>query len=107
MTIDAVFARLCCRTVKPGIGHRLVLAARCPFRLIPEATILNRRTLAALILAMGGVSCASTTGRPAPPIVQPGAPGEPSRVVTAAQAADASRVGVTEADVLFMQGMIA
>jgi uncharacterized protein (DUF305 family) len=41
-----------------------------------------------------------------PPIVQPGAPGEPSRVVSAAEAADLSRVGFTPADVAFMQGMI-
>lgn len=43
---------------------------------------------------------------PAPVIVQPGAPGEPSRRITAAEAADLSRVGYTAADVRFMQGMI-
>jgi len=41
-----------------------------------------------------------------PQIVQPGAPGEPSRVVGAAQAADQSHVRFTAADVKFMQGMI-
>jgi uncharacterized protein (DUF305 family) len=41
-----------------------------------------------------------------PPIVQPGAPGEASRVVTPDRAADVSRVGHTAADVRFMQGMI-
>jgi uncharacterized protein (DUF305 family) len=49
-------------------------------------------------------------GTPTPPaavpIVQPGAPGEESRVVSPAQAADLSRVTFTPADVEFMQGMI-
>jgi uncharacterized protein (DUF305 family) len=40
------------------------------------------------------------------PIVQPGAPGQPSQVVTTAQASDLSRVSFTPADVEFMQGMI-
>ena len=40
-------------------------------------------------------------------IVQPGAPGEPSRVVTGEQAARVPRVQHTAADVSFMQGMIA
>jgi uncharacterized protein (DUF305 family) len=40
------------------------------------------------------------------PIVQPGRPGEPSRTVSAAQAADLSAVRVTPADVAFMQRMI-
>jgi uncharacterized protein (DUF305 family) len=38
--------------------------------------------------------------------VQPGAPGQDGKVVTAEAAADQSRVGHTEADVRFMQGMI-
>lgn len=40
------------------------------------------------------------------PLVQPGAPGQDSRVVTSAQASDLSRVAFTTADVEFMQGMI-
>jgi uncharacterized protein (DUF305 family) len=40
------------------------------------------------------------------PIIQPGAPGQPSRVITAEEATDTSGVRVTEADVRFMQGMI-
>lgn len=40
------------------------------------------------------------------PLVQPGAPGEPSRVVTADQAADLTQVQYTGADIKFMQGMI-
>lgn len=41
------------------------------------------------------------------PIVQPGAPGSPSRVITAAEAADLSKVGYTPEDVQFMRAMIA
>ncbi|MGH9143403.1 MAG: DUF305 domain-containing protein, partial [Vicinamibacterales bacterium] len=41
-----------------------------------------------------------------PPIVQPGAPGQPSQVIYATQASDLSRVQYTGADIKFMQGMI-
>jgi uncharacterized protein (DUF305 family) len=41
-----------------------------------------------------------------PPIVQPGAPGQDSKVVQAEQARDNSKVQFTPADVKFMQGMI-
>ncbi len=40
------------------------------------------------------------------PIVQPGAPGEPTRTINASQASDLSRIPYTAADVRFMQGMI-
>jgi uncharacterized protein (DUF305 family) len=43
---------------------------------------------------------------PRPPLVQPGAPGEPVRVITAEKSTDLSRVEHTPADVKFMQGMI-
>ena len=45
-----------------------------------------------------------TSGAPA--ILQPGAPGQEGRVVTAAEATDLSKVQFTPADVRFMQGMI-
>jgi uncharacterized protein (DUF305 family) len=41
-----------------------------------------------------------------PPIVQPGAPGQASRVIAPEQALDQSKVSFTDADVRFMQGMI-
>jgi uncharacterized protein (DUF305 family) len=41
-----------------------------------------------------------------PPIVQPGAPGQESRIIETAQATDLSKVQATDADVKFMQGMI-
>jgi len=39
-------------------------------------------------------------------ILQPGAPGSDTRTITTAQATDLSKVGATEADIKFMQGMI-
>ncbi|MFM1896201.1 MAG: hypothetical protein RLZZ385_1275 [Pseudomonadota bacterium] len=41
------------------------------------------------------------------PIVQPGAPGQPSRLITAEQASELLGLQYTEADVKFMQSMIA
>lgn len=52
-----------------------------------------------------GASCRSG-GSGSPPIIQPGAPGQSSRVVGADKASDLSRVQYTAADVKFMQGMI-
>jgi uncharacterized protein (DUF305 family) len=41
-----------------------------------------------------------------PPIVQPGAPGQAAKVISAAAATDLSKVEYTGADIKFMQGMI-
>ena len=49
---------------------------------------------------------AQTPGSQPPAIVQPGAPGEPSREIAADKAADVSRLTASPADVKFMQGMI-
>lgn len=49
-------------------------------------------------------SCGTVPADPGPRIVQPGAPGQPSREVTTASPARGP--GYTEADVRFMQGMI-
>jgi uncharacterized protein (DUF305 family) len=57
--------------------------------------------------ACGTGNVTQTTPAAAPAqTVQPGAPGEPSRTITAAQATDLSKVQFTPADVKFMQGMI-
>lgn len=58
-----------------------------------------------LVVVAAGSSCRSA-GQPATPIVQPGAPGQSTRVIPAEKAADLSQVRYTEADVRFMQGMI-
>jgi uncharacterized protein (DUF305 family) len=64
------------------------------------------RFIAILALFVAGVSCRSAAVDRAPEIVQPGAPGQSSKVVAAAKAADLSQVQHTAADVKFMQGMI-
>ena len=65
------------------------------------------RLLAILLVAAAAAAAACrTAGGGGPAIVQPGAPGEASRVVGAEQARDLSRVQFTPADVKFMQGMI-
>ena len=51
-----------------------------------------------------GCGAATTTANA--PIVQPGAPGQDSKIVQAEQARDNSKVQFTPADVKFMQGMI-
>src|SRR5688572_24840994 len=70
--------------------------------------------LGALAVALTCLTAeACVTGRDAAsdlqkaPIVQPGAPGEPGRVITAQEAAAVPRVQHTAADVRFMHGMIA
>jgi uncharacterized protein (DUF305 family) len=59
-----------------------------------------------LLLIGSGAACRTTAGDAGPPILQPGPPGEGSRVISTAQAVDLSRVRHTAADVRFMQGMI-
>jgi len=64
-----------------------------------------------LVLVLGttivsAASCRSARGGSAPAIVQPGAPGQATRVISAERAADLSEVRYTAADVQFMQGMI-
>ena len=64
---------------------------------------------ARVVTAFVGVailSFAVASARAQAPIVQPGAPGEPSREITAAEASDLAGIRFTEADVRFMQGMI-
>lgn len=57
------------------------------------------------VAAAGACRSAGGSGQSAP-IVQPGAAGQPSKTITAAQAADMPQPRHTEADVRFMQGMI-
>ena len=67
---------------------------------------MSHRIVAILAVLVAGVSCRSAAVDRAPEIVQPGAPGQSSKVVPAAKAADLSQVQHTAADVKFMQGMI-
>jgi uncharacterized protein (DUF305 family) len=60
--------------------------------------------LTSTALAVLSVSC--RTDATAPPLVQPGRPGEPTRVISTQQATDLHAVHATAADIAFMQGMI-
>jgi uncharacterized protein (DUF305 family) len=64
---------------------------------------------ATLLLASAAVIASCRTGGTGqgPAIVQPGAPGEATRVIGVDKAVDLSQVQFTAADVRFMQGMIA
>jgi uncharacterized protein (DUF305 family) len=57
------------------------------------------------LLILSAAAAAQEPAQPAP-IVQPGAPGDSSRTISAEEATDLSGVQYTEADVEFMQGMI-
>lgn len=57
-----------------------------------------------LLLVVAAASCHGTAAGSGPTIVVPGAPGEPSRVVSTAR--PAAPITHTQADVTFMQGMI-
>ncbi|MBF0664435.1 MAG: DUF305 domain-containing protein [Brevundimonas sp.] len=59
-----------------------------------------------LALAILAGSVLTAAAPQSPPIFNPGAPGEASRVITAAEAVELSRTGFVEADVRFMQHMI-
>jgi uncharacterized protein (DUF305 family) len=70
-------------------------------------------SLAALLAAIALAGCSGgseretqTQGETAPNIVQPGAPGEPSRTLTPEELEELETPAHTEADVEFVQGMI-
>jgi uncharacterized protein (DUF305 family) len=71
-----------------------------------------RSRIVAILAAAAAGSCgtagprAPATVPSSPPIVQPGAPGQASRIITADAASDLSQVRFTDADAKFMQGMI-
>ena len=63
-----------------------------------------KRLAIVLLVAVSG--CHAAVGEGAAPIVQPGAPGSPSKVITADQVNALAPPRFTAADVQFMQGMI-
>jgi uncharacterized protein (DUF305 family) len=71
------------------------------------APSLVPRLAAALLFLAAAWSCrTSRGGDEGVPIVQPGAPGQASRVITTRQALELPAVTYTDADVRFMQGML-
>jgi uncharacterized protein (DUF305 family) len=65
-----------------------------------------QRIILSIVAAAALSACRTPSSASRPPIVQPGAPGESSRIIGATAAADLSRVQHTAADVRFMQRMI-
>lgn len=64
-------------------------------------TLLVRKTAAvALLLGVASASLAQV------PIIQPGAPGQPGRVITAEEASDLAGIEYSIGDIRFLQGMI-
>ena len=61
---------------------------------------------ASVLVTIAAAGCRTAGGGSGATIIQPGAPGESSRVISAEKAVDLSRVQHTPADVEFMQGMI-
>lgn len=68
-------------------------------------TIATRRHV--LIVSIGVASLAlSAQASAQAPIIQPGAPGQPSRLISAQEASNLASLQFSDADVKFMQGMI-
>ncbi|MGI9250479.1 MAG: DUF305 domain-containing protein [Pseudohongiellaceae bacterium] len=74
----------------------LVMLSPSPSRRLPALA----RLLALPLFLMAATAQAQVS------IIQPGAPGEPSRVITAEEASNLASLHYAEADVKFMQGMI-
>ena len=64
------------------------------------------RLTARIVVITAVALCAVTDTLAQVPIIQPGAPGEPSRQISAEEAADLVSLQFSAADVMFMQGMI-
>ena len=74
-----------------------------------RSLLLSSAAAASVLFGAASVQAQTPAQAPegqTPPIFNPGAPGEPARVVSAAEAVELSRTGFVEADVRFMQHMI-
>jgi uncharacterized protein (DUF305 family) len=74
--------------------------------------IVSRAGMSVMLVVVGGLGSATVASTPAPsadspaPIFQPGAPGQSSKPITAADSVEVGRSAVNPADVKFMQDMI-
>ena len=69
-------------------------------------SVLSNVVSLLLILAVAACKSAGGGASTGTKILQPGAPGQDTKTINTAQATDLSKVGATEADIKFMQGMI-
>jgi uncharacterized protein (DUF305 family) len=67
---------------------------------------MSSRIALLLLAATAAAGCRSASGAAGTAIIQPGAPGQENRVISAEAATDLSKVQHTPADVQFMAGMI-
>jgi uncharacterized protein (DUF305 family) len=67
---------------------------------------LAQRIVTVLLAVVSMVACGGAFRDPPAPIVQPGAPGEPGRVISPEAAADLSQLRYTAAEVQFVQRML-
>ena len=65
-----------------------------------------RRLASTIVVIVAFLPLGTRESQAQPPIVQPGAPGEPSRQISAGEASDLAGIQFSDADVKFMQGMI-
>jgi uncharacterized protein (DUF305 family) len=72
--------------------------------MIRSAILFHRFSTAAVLTTL--LTGFALTAQAQAPIIQPGAPGQPSRQITVEEASDLASIHFTEADVKFMQGMI-
>ena len=77
-------------------------------RFLPHISraLVSEFPLRAMLAASLSVTSCSGAALSPPPSVQPGAPGEATKVITPQAAVERLRVAHTAADVRFMQGMI-
>jgi uncharacterized protein (DUF305 family) len=94
------------RSNTPGILGRRALAAGRLAGLGATPDFHHGLLAVVLTTVVAGTACRSAGVEPHAQILQPGAPGESSRVIGVATAVDLSKVAHTAADVRFMQGMI-
>ncbi|HJZ75305.1 MAG TPA: hypothetical protein VKE51_26405, partial [Vicinamibacterales bacterium] len=122
MSVTLIVAVPAASVVPPPIGsiprslcatsEALVILARALITQLPRLPITFFILAASVAChATGATKPATAPAAPPaqngnPPIVQPGAPGEASKVISAAAASDLSKVDYTGADIKFMQGMI-
>ena len=67
----------------------------------------TRRFVSTTVVLVAFLAAGPAESHAQPPIVQPGAPGEPSRQISAEEASDLAGIQFSDADVKFLQGMIA
>ena len=86
---------------QPNRPYRRLELANLIRRPIPLRIQISRvLVIAAMLVGLAAVSQGQ------PPIIQPGAPGEPSREISAEDASNLTAIDYTDGDIRFMQGMI-